>query len=101
MTNEMKNPQMLSLQESSVSESQRQIAVEDEYKLRELELHVERQRETLGDSHFNTLEAMHDLSLEYQFSQQWENAHDLQQAGRRPPRHFAQHDRPGAHHRRA
>jgi lipopolysaccharide biosynthesis regulator YciM len=79
MTNEMKNPQMLSLQESSVSESQRQIAVEDEYKLRELELRVERQRETLGDSHFNALEAMHDLSLEYQFSQQWEKAYDLQQ----------------------
>lgn len=75
----MKNPQVLSLQESSVSESQRQIAVEDEYKLRELELHVERQRETLGDSHFNALEAMHDLSLEYQFSQQWEKAYDLQQ----------------------
>jgi hypothetical protein len=78
MTNEMKNPQVLSLQESLVSESQRQIAVEDEYKLRELELHVERQRENLGDSHFNALEVMHDLSLEYQFSQQWEKAYDLQ-----------------------
>jgi len=61
-----------------VAESQRQLAVEEEYKLRELELHVEKQRETLGDSHIHTLEAMHDLSLEYQFSQQWEKADKLQ-----------------------
>jgi hypothetical protein len=61
-----------------VAESQQELAVSEEYKLRELELHVEKQRETLGESHSHTLEAMHDLSLEYQFSQQWEKADNLQ-----------------------
>jgi hypothetical protein len=80
MTNQTKSLQPLSPEETLVAESQRQLAVEEELKLRALELHVEKQRENLGDSHFNTLEAMHDLSLEYQFSQQWEKAHDLQRS---------------------
>jgi hypothetical protein len=63
-----------------VAESQRELAVAEEYKLRELDLHVEKQRQNLGDSDFNTLEAMHDLSLEYQFSQQWETAENLQRS---------------------
>jgi hypothetical protein len=63
-----------------VAESQRELAVAEEYKLRELELHVEKQRETLGESDSNTLETMHDLSLEYQFSHQWEKAENLQRS---------------------
>jgi hypothetical protein len=39
-----------------------------ESKLKELELQLEKQRQTFGKYHANTQEAEHDLFLEYQFA---------------------------------
>jgi hypothetical protein len=53
--------------------------VASELKLKELELQVEKQRQNFGESHVDTQEIEHELSLEYQFAEKWEKAEELQQ----------------------